>query len=288
MDRQGSAFASLSERPVLWFTLGVSDGTRPVILDCAGAVSTRLGYDPEDLLGQRIEAIYADDPDWAVGDDGRVRLQTADGETVPAVGGADHAGDRLRLVFIPEPRRGVAGESPATTAANGAAHSFPWYRDRLYSAFDDPDVDPEAAIRQALDLCAECLGMELGFTTRIVDGTQSITRTSGSYERLRPGMSCPLDEAYCRRTVERDGLLCAQEAAASDEIDDTAFERFGLGSYIGGRLLVDGELHGTVCFADPEPQGRQFSTDEQLLVETVGAHIGRAIERKRDPRYKED
>jgi len=281
MSRQTAALARLSERPVLRFTLGVdADETEPIILDCSGAVSTALGYDPDDLLGRQLGLLY--DDEQSVSEGGQVRLQTADGEAVPAVGAADHTGGQLRVVFILEPRR-QAGDGAARGAESSTPlHSFPWYRDQLYTAFTDPAIDPGTAIERALELCAEYLNMELGFTTKIVDGTQSITRTSGSYEHLQPGMSCPLDEAYCRRTVERDGLLCAQEAAASDEIDDVAVKRFQLGSYIGRQLRVDGKLHGTVCFADPEPRDRQFSTDEQLFVEAVGTHIARTIERGRD------
>ncbi|MFC6756920.1 PAS domain S-box protein [Halomicroarcula sp. GCM10025894] len=89
----------------------------------------------------------------------------------------------------------------------------------------------------------------------------------------------PLDEAYCRRTVQLDGQLCVQDAEASPDISEQAVEAFGLGSYIGCKLTVDDDVYGTVCFADPEPRERPFSEAEELFVELVARLAGRAIER---------
>jgi len=63
--------------------------------------------------------------------------------------------------------------------------------------------------------------------------------------------------------------------------DDPAHDRFGLGSYIGGRVEVDGELYGTLCFADTEPHEEPFSDTQRTFVELLTRWVSYELERER-------
>ncbi|MDS0295197.1 PAS domain S-box protein [Halogeometricum luteum] len=160
-------------------------------------------------------------------------------------------------------------------------------REAIYEVFADRSQRPSEATRRALEIGAEHLGVEVGFLTRIEDGTQSIELVSGPHPTVRLGAACPLEEAYCSRTVRLSGPMSVQNAGSSDAVDPSAYERFELGSYVGTAVAVDGELYGTVCFADADPREEPFSESEELFVELLGHLVSRALERQRYERRLE-
>ena len=156
----------------------------------------------------------------------------------------------------------------------------PATRERVYEAFADRSRPFGDAVEAALAAGTDRLGVDIGFLTRIEDGTQYIEHSVGDHEVIEPGNTCPLEEAYCRRTVELDGQLSVQHAATAAEISDAAYERFGLDTYIGCKVVDDDGVYGTVCFADTAARATPFSEAEELFVELVARLVGRAIERR--------
>lgn len=141
------------------------------------------------------------------------------------------------------------------------------------------DLTLEERIRTMLDIGRERLDLPYGFLTRIEDGTQHIVEAVGTHEELQAGASAPLSQAYCRRTIETEGLLGVCDAPADGWEGDPAYERFQLNCYIGGKLLIDGELYGTVCFADSVARNRTFTEFERSLVELLLQWFAYEIER---------
>jgi PAS domain S-box-containing protein len=154
------------------------------------------------------------------------------------------------------------------------------YRETLYDVFIDTDRDVEAQIARALDVGTEYFDLPIGFLTRIEDGTQTIVRATGSHELIQPGESCPLEEAYCRRTVEVDAPLAVQRASSSSLVSETALETFDLGTYIGAKVVVDGDPYGTVCFAAAAERDAPFSEAEETFLELLAKLVGQALERR--------
>ena len=155
------------------------------------------------------------------------------------------------------------------------------YRERLYQIFITSDDDPETAIQRALELGREYLNLSLGFVTEIEQGQQSIRHVSGDHDRIKPDTQCPLDEAYCRRTIELDSALAVQDASASQAIGDRALQRFDLGAYIGTKILVHGDSYGTVCFASRETRAVEFTDAEETFVEILARLLGQTLEQRR-------
>ncbi|WP_436934614.1 GAF domain-containing sensor histidine kinase [Halovenus marina] len=152
-------------------------------------------------------------------------------------------------------------------------------RERLYEVFADPDSDPKKKIQQALEIGRGFLKLPLGFYTQIQQGTQEIVLSAGDHPLIQPGERCPLDEAYCRRTVQIDSVLAIEDADASAAISNTAIERFDLGTYIGAKVTVNDEPHGTVCFAADEERETVFTDTEIHFVELFAQLLGQTIER---------
>ncbi|MFA1612283.1 PAS domain S-box protein [Halobellus rubicundus] len=152
-------------------------------------------------------------------------------------------------------------------------------RERLYEVFVEATRDDEDPVTRALEIGVDYLDLPIGFFTRIDEGTQEIVRATGDHDRIRPGETCPLDRAYCRETIEREGTLAVQHASESP-IDERAIEAFDLGTYIGSKVVVDGEVYGTVCFADHDERNAAFSETEELFLELLANLVGGFVERR--------
>jgi PAS domain S-box-containing protein len=156
------------------------------------------------------------------------------------------------------------------------------YRQTVYEAFADRKRPVEEATARALAAGLDRLDVSLGFLTHIADDRQTVTvvQSTGPVDFVDAGDSCPLDQAYCRRTVQQDGPLCVQDAVSSPAVSDDAYETFGLDAYVGAKVIVDDDVYGTVCFADTEPRPEPFPETDQMFVELVARLVGQALERR--------
>ncbi|WP_423996359.1 PAS domain-containing protein [Halorubrum trapanicum] len=83
-----------------------------------------------------------------------------------------------------------------------------------------------------------------------------------------------------RKRNGRPDVFAFTDPEAAGMVGDPAYEQFGFGSYVGGRVVVDEEVFGTICFLDPESRDRPFDAAEELFVELLAEWLGRAIERR--------
>ncbi|MCW8173692.1 GAF domain-containing protein [Natrialba swarupiae] len=56
------------------------------------------------------------------------------------------------------------------------------------------------------------------------------------------------------KTIDDDRPVVLENASKENVSDDPASERYNLRCYIRARIIVDGEVYGTVCFADEHPK----------------------------------
>ena len=156
-------------------------------------------------------------------------------------------------------------------------------RERLYEVFAGTEGNVGTKVDRALVIGAEYFDLPVGFFTRIEDGSQRIVRAVGNHELIQPGETCPLEDAYCRRTLETDGVLAVQDVNSSG-IPESAIETFDLGTYIGAKVVVDDDVYGTVCFAAEAERDEPFSEAEELFVELLATLVSTALERRRHDR----
>ena len=151
---------------------------------------------------------------------------------------------------------------------------------RLYAVSSDRDRSFGRKVDAILRIGTEYLDLDNGFLTRIEQGTQHVERSVAAHPKLEAGESCPLDEAYCKRTIELDHLLTVVNAADEGWEEDPAYDRFGLGSYIGGRVETDSELYGTLCFADVDRREEAFTDTQRTFVELLTRWVSYELERQ--------
>lgn len=144
---------------------------------------------------------------------------------------------------------------------------------QMYRITADHERPFEDKLTDLLELGQAYLNIDAAFLTEITSDTQSIRAARGSHPLLKPGESCPLSKAYCRKTIKQDHALTVQHAGTEGWQGDAAYETFGLESYIGAKVMLDGEIYGTLCFADTEPRPERFTDEEETFVELMAEWV---------------
>jgi len=165
---------------------------------------------------------------------------------------------------------GIQSDVTETVAAERAHR-------RMVELTADPDLDFEAKVDALLELGRERFDVDVGFLSAIDDEFEVVAADS-AHPGLQPGATEPMSTTYCRRTIAADEPL-AVEDAAEEWADDPAYDRWELACYVGAKVEVDGELYGTLCFADTE-KARTFSEAEKTFVELLAAWVRYELERR--------
>ncbi|MDF9744975.1 PAS domain S-box protein [Natrinema salsiterrestre] len=152
----------------------------------------------------------------------------------------------------------------------------------LYDISTRTDASLEEKLPDLLDLGCEYLDLSYGFMTRIDldERTQTVVESRSDHPLLQRGESCPLSEAYCRKTIKTHELVTVANAPDEGWTGDPAYELFELGSYVGAKVTVDGTIWGTLCFASSDPrEGDGFSAAERSLVKLMAKWVSYETER---------
>ncbi|MFC6951764.1 ATP-binding protein [Halorubellus litoreus] len=149
-------------------------------------------------------------------------------------------------------------------------------RRRMVELTSNPEMDFEAKVEALLELGCERFDVDVGFLSAIDDEFEVVAADS-AHPGLQPGATEPMSTTYCRRTIAAEETLAVADAA-DEWRDDPAYERWNLACYVGTKVEVDGELYGTLCFADTE-HAREFTDAEKTFVELLGTWVRYELER---------
>ena len=172
---------------------------------------------------------------------------------------------------------------------------------RLYEIAADPDRPFDEKLQAIFDLGCERFDLELGGLARIDPESDRfvVEAVSGDHDRLRPGAEVALSETYCRVFAADEcgegnadgGADAAEDEPASDTaaITDpgatgfegtTAYEEFGVESYLGTRLSIADDLDRTFFFVSTEPRANPFTEAERTFLDLMGQWVRYELERR--------
>jgi DNA-binding NarL/FixJ family response regulator len=156
------------------------------------------------------------------------------------------------------------------------------YRRQLYRITSEREGSSDRKIDRLLELGREYLGIANAHLTSIDTRTDrhEITRAVGS-DIVEEGSVTDLSETYCRKAITSDDILGVANAPEQGWADDPAYQRWDIGCYVGGKIAVDGDLSGTVCFASRAPRDRPFTHPEKAFVDLLTQRINLVFERER-------
>ena len=129
-----------------------------------------------------------------------------------------------------------------------------------------PD-EPLKRISQGLELACDYLKLELGIVSRVESKQyQIIAYNAPDDSELEAGQQFPLGETYCEIVLSADEVIAIHNMASSEYREHPCYDAFGLESYIGLPIEVNGERFGTLNFSSATARNEPFKeTEKQFL-----------------------
>lgn len=146
-------------------------------------------------------------------------------------------------------------------------------------------VSERETVERALEIGLRRFDLSFGYLSRIEDGTHEIVTAVGDRPGLKQGLETPLEATYCRAVMETGDSYAIVDAVA-EGWEDT-YRQSGIACYLGGRITVDGEPYGTLCFAEETPNQEPFSDTEEAFLELLVEWVSRELERRQRERELE-
>jgi len=152
----------------------------------------------------------------------------------------------------------------------------------LYDLAAQKDLSHTERIKNAIKLGREMLDLSYGFVTQLTDTEQriEISQHSTPNPDLSEGSVCPIDETYCQHILDKVGPLTIENARDQGMERTVEYERFRLNSYISQKIIINGEIYGTLCFADDNEKERSFSETELAITELLSGWISYELQQK--------
>jgi GAF domain-containing protein len=140
----------------------------------------------------------------------------------------------------------------------------------------------EKAIKEALEIAREAIGMEAGYVAQFQDGEQVYREVAGDSDsfEVMEDEGYPLDGTYCERMVMGEIPNIVADSAATEQVRDLAITKLGgIGAYIGVPITFsDGRVYGTLCGLSHEKRD-DLSDRDVLVLKAVAKLMASELER---------
>ncbi len=152
----------------------------------------------------------------------------------------------------------------------------------LYAITSTRELNHEEKISEILRLGCEHFDVSFGIISHVVGDSYTITHARSPNGELVAGTTFRLKDTYCLLTLMTDGPTATENAGCSKFSKHPCYEIFGLETYIGAPLLVDGVVHGTINFTASDIRKQSFTAADIQIVRQFADWIGNEIARQRD------
>lgn len=137
-------------------------------------------------------------------------------------------------------------------------------------------------ITQALALGREFLQLDVAIASEIIGDVYVVRWVSVPGEAgIAPGLQFEVDQTYCRLMLAQDGVMAINHMGRSEYSDTACYRTMGLESYIATRLLVDGELFGTLNFSSAGVRDTPFDDTDRMFLALMARWLGDQLSRQR-------
>ena len=156
------------------------------------------------------------------------------------------------------------------------------FQSRLYEITSHPERSFEEKLQALFQLGCDRFDLDLGGMARIdptVDRFE-VEYTSDEHEHLEPGAQVKLSETYCRVHTDGGGPTGITAPREDGFAGTTAYQEFGVRSYLGTRLRVENGVDRTFFFVSEAPRDTEFTRAERRFLKLMGQWIQQELEQR--------
>jgi two-component system sensor histidine kinase/response regulator len=134
-------------------------------------------------------------------------------------------------------------------------------------------------IQNILTLGKQVFNLPLAIISEIHEQDYRVVYCHTPNNEINPGDKFELGNTYCIHTLQADKPIAFHQAGSSQIKDHPCYHAFGLESYIGVPLVVDGSRFGTLNFSGSEASSRPFTDRELELIQLFSHWISAELTR---------
>ncbi|WP_263785192.1 PAS domain S-box protein [Salinibacter grassmerensis] len=155
------------------------------------------------------------------------------------------------------------------------------FREQVRRIIHADGLSSREKIRALLHAGTDRLGIEAGFLSRIdmAESTHRVVAATGGHPKVQAGAESDLTTTYCRKAITQSEVLCLEDAEQQGWETDPAYQEYGLSCYLGAKIIVEGQLYGTVCFGGQEP--RPSDPTDEAAMDLLAQSVERILEQER-------
>ncbi len=150
----------------------------------------------------------------------------------------------------------------------------------LYEMMTQPTLVVSDQLTQALKIGTEILGLDLGIISRIDGDIYAVLYGHSPDNSLQSGQIFDFKQTYCDLAYQADGLVMIDNMMESNYKGHPCYSAFGLETYIGIPLWVNGKRFGTLNFSSPSARWQPFKSIDQDFFILMGQWVSTMLERE--------
>ncbi|MEP1445448.1 MAG: ATP-binding protein [Paraglaciecola sp.] len=149
----------------------------------------------------------------------------------------------------------------------------------LYQITSDSNLSHEQKMGALLKFGLDFFQLELAIISEIKDDEYIVRYGLSPDDSLQAGTVFSVGDTYCLHTLATNQALSFYHAGKSRIAQHPCYLNFGLESYIGAPLLVEGKRFGTINFSASSARQQPFSDAEHEFVELLSHWVSNEIAR---------
>ncbi|KXI28322.1 GAF domain-containing hybrid sensor histidine kinase/response regulator [Paraglaciecola hydrolytica] len=149
----------------------------------------------------------------------------------------------------------------------------------LYQITSDSQLSFDQKMHALLQLGLQYFQLDIAIISEIKDDDYIVYHAISPDNSLLIGTIFPINDTYCVHTLANDEAVSFHHAGTSHIAQHPCYLNFGLESYIGAPILVEGKRFGTINFSSSQARAEPFNQDEHDFIELLSHWTGNEIAR---------
>tara|TARA_R110001599_G_scaffold353799_1_gene598077 strand:- start:6625 stop:10311 length:3687 start_codon:yes stop_codon:yes gene_type:complete len=150
--------------------------------------------------------------------------------------------------------------------------------EQFHRAASKPGQSYAERIRNVLRFGNTFFDTSLGVVSRVDGDDYEIQYVAGSDTPPPEGTVLDISNSYCVHVLESEQPVCIEDMRQNKLVTHPCYEAFGLNTYIGVRLKVNGAPYGTLNFTAVNARPEPFDTVDIAFMRMLGQWISTTIE----------
>ncbi len=152
---------------------------------------------------------------------------------------------------------------------------------KLHDITSDRNLNFKERMQRMLALGCEHFELPIGILSRIENKDYIVEHATHPDGAIKGGEVFDFEQTYCYRVYKANDVQLYHKIAESPFAAHPCYSTYGLESYIGSPVIVDGKRYGTLNFSSADER-HPFSSQDREIIRLLAQWVGHEIARTRD------